>query len=363
MTVNGLLDWTYFGNSVRAWLIAAGVLVVTTALLVLIKRLAAGRLSRVAERTDTHLDNLVVDLVARTRVFFLLTLGAAAALAALTVTPRAATVLWRLFVCVFVVQGALWANGVVHFWVARYTARRDASDAGSVMMLSAMGVVIRLVLWAVALLLVLDNFGVDVTALIAGLGVGGIAVALAVQNILGDALGALSIVLDKPFIVGDFIVVDDLSGTVEYVGLKTTRLRSISGEQLVFSNGDLLKSRIRNYKRMFERRVVFTFGVTYGTPRAKLAELPSIVRRLVEGQKDTRFDRAHFARYSESSLDFEVVYYVKVPDYGRYMDIQQAINLALLDECASRGIEFAYPTRTLYIAPPVAAEQVAAAAP
>ncbi len=363
MDFTGFLDWTYFGNSIRAWLTAAAVLVVTTAVLLLIRRLVADRLSKIAARTTTHIDNLIVDLVRRTRMFFLLALGASAALTALAVTPHTASVLWRLFVFAFVIQGALWANGVVVFWVARYTAQRDVTDAGSVMMLSAMGVVVRIVLWAVAILLVLDNFGVDVTALIAGLGVGGIAVALAVQNVLGDALGALSIVLDKPFVVGDFIVVDELAGTVEYVGLKTTRVRSLSGEQLVFANSDLLKSRIRNFKRLFERRILFSFGVVYQTTRAQLADIPGIVRQVVEAQTDTRFDRAHFKKYGDSSLDFEVVYYVLVPDYNRYMDIQHAINLGLFDAFASRGIEFAYPTRTIFLSPPAEAQPAGAATP
>ncbi len=173
------------------------------------------------------------------------------------------------------------------------------------------------------LLLALDNLGVDVTALVAGLGVGGIAVALAVQSILGDLFASLSIVLDKPFVIGDFIIVGDLLGTVENVGIKTTRVRSLSGEQLIFSNADLLNSRIRNYGRMYERRVVFTVGVTYDTPRHKLEDF---------------------------SLDFETVYYVQDPAYNLYMDIQQAINLELYQRFADEGIEFAYPTQTLFLA-------------
>jgi small-conductance mechanosensitive channel len=205
-----------------------------------------------------------------------------------------------------------------------------------------MGFVGRLVLWTAVLLLVLENLGVDVTALIAGLGVGGIAVALAVQNILGDLFASLSIVLDKPFAVGDFLIIDDFLGSVEHVGLKTTRLRSLSGEQLIFSNADLLGSRIRNYGRMFERRVVFTLGVTYQTPREKLVQIPIIIRKAIEEQEKVRFDRSHFQAYGDFSLNFETVYYVLAPDYN-------AINLRIHERFEQEGIEFAYPTQTLLV--------------
>jgi len=198
--------------------------------------------------------------------------------------------------------------------------------------------------------------GVDITALIAGLGIGGIAVALALQNVLGDLFASLSIVLDKPFVIGDFIIVDDLLGTVEHIGLKTTRVRSLFGEQLVFSNSDLLNSRIRNYKRMHERRIVFSLGVTYQTPYEKLAAIPDIIREIIELQEQVRFDRAHFKEYGDFALEFEIVYYMLVPDYNAYMDTQQAINLALYERFEKEGISFAYPTQTLY----VSAEQRAA---
>jgi len=170
-----------------------------------------------------------------------------------------------------------------------------------------------------------------------------------VQNVLGDLFASLSIVLDKPFAVGDFLIIDEHMGAVEHVGLKTTRIRSLSGEQLVFSNSDLLKSRIRNYGRMFERRVVFKFAVTYQTPRDKLKIIPQIVRESILELDKVRFDRAHFQAYGASSLDFEIVYYVLAPDYNLYMDIQQAINLRIHERFEQEGIDFAYPTQTVYV--------------
>jgi small-conductance mechanosensitive channel len=208
----------------------------------------------------------------------------------------------------------------------------------------------KLVLWSVALLLVLENLNFDVSALVASLGVGGIAVALAAQNILGDLFASLSILFDKPFVVGDFIFVGDMMGTVEKVGLKTTRVRSLFGEQLVFSNNDLLSSRIKNYKRMEERRVVFTLGVTYQTNAEQLELIPGIIKETIENQEKVRFDRSHFKGYGDFALLFETVYWVTDPDYNLYMDIQQRINLELFRHFEEQGIEFAYPTQTIHLA-------------
>jgi small-conductance mechanosensitive channel len=216
--------------------------------------------------------------------------------------------------------------------------------------LAVIGFVVRVLIWALVALLTLDNLGIDVTALVAGLGIGGIAVALAVQNILGDLFASLSITFDKPFVVGDFLIVDDFLGSVEYIGIKSTRLRSLSGEQIVLSNADLLKSRIRNYGRMVERRVLFATSVTYETPVEKLERVAPLIREIVQAQPDTRFDRSHFAKHGPSSLDFETVYYVLSADYNRYMDIQQAINLRLHREFARIGIEFAYPVQRIFVA-------------
>ena len=215
--------------------------------------------------------------------------------------------------------------------------------------LGALGFVAKALIWAIFVLLILQNLGVEITALLAGVSVGGIAVALAVQNVLGDLLGSLSIILDKPFMIGDYIVVGEYSGTVEHVGLKSTHIRSVSGEQLVFSNSDLLNSRIRNYKRMQERRAVFTLGVTYDTPVEKLAAIPQMVEELVEEQEQTRFSRCHFKSFGSFSLDIETVFYMTVPDYDAYMDVQQAINLGLYRGFAREGIEFAFPTQTVHM--------------
>ena len=209
--------------------------------------------------------------------------------------------------------------------------------------------VIRALIWTVAVLFFLDNIGFKISTVIAGLGIGGIAVGLAAQAVLKDLFSYFSIIFDRPFELGDFIIVGDYLGTVEYIGAKTTRIRSLGGEQLIFSNTDLTDSRVRNYKRMEKRRVGFKLGVTYDTNHQKLQEIPKIIEAAIKSIKDTAFDRAHFSSYGDFSLIFEVVYYVLSSDYNKYMDIQQEINLAINKEFSLRKIEFAYPTQTIYL--------------
>jgi small-conductance mechanosensitive channel len=285
----------------------------------------------------------------RTRHFFLVVIAATAASLVLALPDRARDNLRVVATLAVLLQMGIWANKAVALWLRHVASRKAATDVASVTTINALGILARMILWVIVFLLALETFGVDVTALIAGLGIAGIAVALAVQNVLGDLLASLSIVLDKPFLVGDFIVVDTFSGTVEEVGLKTTRVRSISGEQVIFSNADLLKARVRNYKRMTERRIVFSFGVEYDTPPEVMEQIPGIVRDIIGGIEQTRVDRAHFFRFGASSLDFEVVYFVTVPEYNVYMDIQQRINLELLRRLGALGVAFAFPTQTLIV--------------
>jgi small-conductance mechanosensitive channel len=352
MQVSDALDYlnaTYLGNSLKTWLIAVFVGVGTLAVLGLARRILERRLSSLAARTGTDIDDLAVDLVRITRFFFPLFIALYIGSRPLAMTPTLDRVIGGAMVIALLVQFALWGNAVIAFWITRYMQSRMKEDAAAATTIGALRFIAKLVLWTVVLLLALDNLGMDITTLVAGLGVGGIAVALALQSVLGDLFASLSIVLDKPFVIGDFIIVGDFLGTVEHIGLKTTRLRSLSGEQLVFANGDLLSSRIRNYKRMAERRIVFSFGVVYQTAADKLEVIPGIVREIVESQAKTRFDRAHFKAFGDFSLNFEVVYYVLEPEYNLYMDIQQQINMALYRRLEQEGIEFAYPTQTLYV--------------
>jgi small-conductance mechanosensitive channel len=229
---------------------------------------------------------------------------------------------------------------------------KKADDASAKTAIGAMGCMGKLVIWSVILILSLQNLGVNVSTLLAVGGVGGIAIALAVQGLLKDLFASISILLDKPFQVGDFIIVQDMMGTVVHIGLKTTRVKALSGEQIVFANDDLLGARIRNFKQMQERRIVFKVGVTYQTPVDKVEAIPGMIRGIVEAQPKLRFDRCHFQALGPYSLDFETVYIMQDPDYARYMDTQQAINLALMRTFEAKGIEFAYPTQTLIVEKP-----------
>jgi small-conductance mechanosensitive channel len=337
------------GNTPVRWGAAAAVAVGAFLLLHLIRAVAVSRLGKHARSTKTDLDDLFVDLVRRTNSLFLGAVALYAGSAVLDLTPAISLTVQHVFAIALFLQVGVWVNYLMMFLVQRYVAHKSADHPSGLAMVGLLTFVGQIGVWSLVVLLTLDNLGFDVTALIAGLGVGGVAIALALQNVLGDTLASLSIILDKPFEIGDFIVVGELTGTVERIGIKTTRVRSLSGEQLIFGNHDLLSSRVRNYKRMYERRIVFAFGVTYQTEPDELERIPALVREIVESIADTRFDRAHFKQFGDSSLDFEVVYYVTVPDYNRYMDVQQAINIGLYRRLSERGVDFAYPSRTLFL--------------
>lgn len=343
------MRYLLFDNDLLAWAIAVGIGAAVALLLFAARRLLVRRLERFAASTTTYLDDLAAMVLSATNPLFIVLMGAYAGSHWLVLPEKTSSVLARVAIAVALVQVARWGDVGVHGWLRHYRARRHAHDAASTTSTAALGFVARAAIWLVIILMILDNFGVNITTLVASLGIGGIAVALALQNILGDLFSSLSIVLDKPFEVGDFITVDDIAGTVEHVGLKTTRIRGLGGEQVVFSNSDLLQSRIRNYKRMQTRRIVFGIGVTYEIGKRQLLMVPDILREAVTAQPQVAFDRAHFKSYGASSIDFEVVYNVQVPDYGVYMDVQQAINVVIFERFADEGIEFAYPTQTVYL--------------
>jgi small-conductance mechanosensitive channel len=336
-------------NTVVPWLLVAAIATVVFLVLLMLRALVSAQLKRISEHTKSDIWPVLLATVRRTKLPFMLILALFAGLLVVDLPDKIRHVVQSITMITLLLQLGLWLAIALHVSVERYHERKMVEDPSEVTVLSLLKFFGRIVIWSLITLLILDNLGVNITTLIAGLGVGGIAVALALQTVLGDLFASLSIVLDKPFEVGDFLIVGELLGTVEYVGLKTTRLRSLSGEQLVFSNSDLLNSRIRNFGRMYERRVVFKIGVTYQTPREKLTRIPTIVREAIERQAKTRFDRSHFFEYGDFSLNFESVYYVLGPDYNEYMDIQQAINLYIHEQFEKEGIEFAYPTQTLFI--------------
>jgi small-conductance mechanosensitive channel len=344
---------TYFPALAAAdWprLAAAGAVATVALLLLWVARsLIVRKHAQFARTEPTERLEILLAAASRTTLPFMLVISVFTGLVTFGVKPGPDGFLHSLLAIVLFWQAGLWASTALAEWLEhrrKVTINEDKAAAGSI---GIIRFVARAAIWVMVLLLTLDNLGIDITALVAGLGIGGIAVALAMQNVLGDLLASLSIALDQPFVLGDFLVIGDHMGTIEYIGIKTTRLRSLTGEQIVMSNADLLSSRLRNFGRMYERRVTFTVGVTYETPRDTLRKLAPALRAIIESQDDVRFDRAHFAKYGAYSLDFEVVYYVLSPDFGRYMDVQQAINFRIHEEFEELGAEFAYPTQTLLL--------------
>ncbi len=348
--VDTLFTAEIFENPTVRWAAALGIVVLASLVLALVKRFAVRRLEALSEhRTLETLDH-AARVVDKTNFLLYLAVGGWLALPVLRMTETTAGRLHKVLVVLFFLQVARWAAEGVDQAVESYRERAELEeDPSRTTALSALGVLGKGLVWIAIAVLIIDNLGFDITALVASLGIGGIAIALAVQNILGDLFASLSIIVDKPFVNGDFIIVGEYMGTVERIGMKTTRIRSLGGEQLIFSNQDLLQSRIRNYKRMDERRVVFQLGVVYRTTTDEVREIPDLIREIIESTDQTRFDRSHFSQFGESALEFEVVYWVLSPEYPVYMDIHQSIMLRLLEEFRSRGIEIAYPTRTVHV--------------
>jgi len=343
------LQQEYLGNTLEAWMTAAGIAVAVLLVLRILQYVVTRKFAHLADKTSTEIDDLIVGVLKKTKLLFLSIFSLHIGLRSVVIPERAEQISETIFVIALLLQIGVWGSATILFWLNRIVRKRMAEDASSATTMTVLGFVSRLALWSVVLLIALDSVGVNITGLATGLGIGGVAVALALQSILGDIFASLSIALDKPFVIGDFIIVGEFLGTVEHIGLKTTRLRSLSGEQLVFSNTDLLKSRIRNYKRMFERRVLFSVGITYETPLDKVERVSGMIANIVQAQPKARFDRSHFKEFGDSAFVFEVVYYVKSPDFNVYMDIQQSINLDIARRFQSEGIEFAYPTRTLHV--------------
>jgi small-conductance mechanosensitive channel len=318
--------------------------------LVLVGRAIRRRYRALQATEGVEMAEHLLGVLSRTSMVFKLAVSVYLGLRVVELPERAGVVVQAAITLAVFWQIGAWASAAFTAWLDRKREDSLANDRAMVGSISIIGLVARVLIWVLVVLLALDNLGVNITAMVAGLGIGGVAVALALQNILGDLFASLAIALDKPFVVGDFLAVGEVVGTVECIGIKSTRLRSLSGEQVVVSNADLLGSRVRNYGRMQERRADFALGVAYDTDVQQMEAVPDIVRGIVDAQEHARFDRCHFAGFGAYSLDFECVYFVRSPDFAVHMNTRQAINLAILREFQRRGIEFAYPTQTLLLA-------------
>jgi small-conductance mechanosensitive channel len=347
--LEALLDKTYLGNTTLQWLIALAIAAGIFFILLLLRRLIRSHYKRLAATPQTELMEVPLSVGSRTTVLFILMCAVFLGVQAVELPAKFGKVLATAFTISAFWQAGLWITTAVLESLERKRRASMEIDRAVVGTLGIIGFIARVVIWSFVLLLTLDNLGIEIKPLLAGLGIGGLAVALAVQNILGDLLASLTIALDRPFVVGDSLSVDEFNGTVEYIGIKSTRLRSLSGEQIIIPNANLLSSRLRNNARMSERRAVFVISLSQETPTTKLANIPALIRSLIAAHKDTRFDRAHFSKIGATSFDFEAVYIVLTPDYTRYMDIQQDINLRLLEALEREDITFAYPTQRLWL--------------
>jgi len=344
----GILNQEVFRNRVADYLVFTAILIGGFLIITTLKRMILWRLRRWAETTVTKVDDFLIDIfrkmlvpLAYYGVFFL-----AAKNLNLNPFPERVIEVAGIFLIAFLVAQFLVASA--KFGIRSYSETTEKGSARERALKGFMSL-IRIVVWGLATVFFLDNLGFRINSVIAGLGIGGIAIALAAQNVLGDLFAYFIIMFDRPFEIGDFIVVGDSMGVIDRFGVKTTRISSLGGEQIIISNKDLTDSRVRNYRRMEKRRVVFRLGVTYQTPLDKLKEIPGIIAGIIRGIEETAFDRAHFFSYGDSSLVFEVVYYVTGSDYTKYMNIQEQINFRIHEEFEKRKIEFAYPTQTLYL--------------
>jgi small-conductance mechanosensitive channel len=346
----GASESIFYGNSVADWLIAGVIAAAVWSGLSLVRRLIASRSKRYMTEHRSTPVRLLFYLLGNTKQFLIFALALSAGQEDLTFPPKLQHVVSNLVLILILAQVGLWAGRSVRFYLEIKEMERgvDRTFAGS---LNIIDFVARMLIWSLLILVALDNLGVNITALLAGLGVGGVAVALSLQNVLGDLFASLSIALDKPFVVGDRLNIDTFSGAVEHIGIKTTRLRSDSGEQIILSNADILKSRVRNYGRMTEQRTLMTIRVTYATPGDKLREIPKLLEGIVREHATARFDRCHLQALGESALQFELSYFVQQPKLNPLMDLQQAVNFRIIDEFRRLGVEFAYPTQRVVLEP------------
>ncbi|EZQ19901.1 mechanosensitive ion channel protein MscS [Halopseudomonas bauzanensis] len=330
----------------RSLWLQLGILVTVTLATYLLLSIALRVVSRQLEQRDKGTQSRVFyfasELLRSTSKLLIFAFALMIGLKTVELAPRWESAMSHGWFIALAFQIALWLDHAVKLWTDSLTRDGKARNPVTTTLL---GIIMRIVIWTMMLLSILANLGVDITAMIASLGVGGIAIALAVQTLLSDMFASMSIGIDKPFEIGDFVVFGEVAGTIEHIGLKTTRIRALSGEQIVIANADLLSQIVHNYKRMNTRRIVFTFGVSYHTPANQVREVGAQIKRIIDSTEKTKFDRAHFFAFNESQLTFEVVHIVQTADYNQYMDIQQEINLQLLQALRDMDVEFAFPIR------------------
>ncbi|MBN1275741.1 mechanosensitive ion channel family protein [Candidatus Woesearchaeota archaeon] len=348
--IETVLATAFWGNTVQDYAIATGMLIAGILVLWFFKFVIIQRFKRLAERTKNDLDDMVIEAGNAIGWPFYVILSVFVALKSLSVHPALDKGVYFLLIITLTFYAGRIVHKIISFFAEKWDKKNDKK--GSVAhspIVNMLKTFAQAVLWIIVILVILDNLGFDVTTMLAGIGIGGVAIAIALQGILSDVFASVSIYFDKPFEVGDFIIIGADMGTVEKIGIKSTRIRTLQGQELVVSNQELTSSRINNYKKMQRRRIVFSFGVTYDTPASKLQRIPGVVKKIIDKEDLADIDRCHFKSFDDSSLTFEVVYYMKVSDYNKYMDTQQSINLEIVKAFDKAKIEMAFPTRTVHL--------------
>ena len=347
---NSIINYSIGQIAVKDFLIALLVFFVLLAVLKIFREIILGKLKKAAEKTKTEIDDVFIKIIKNIAPPFYFLVALYAALKYLTLPDFFGKIIDCLFILAIAIQVGRSLQIFIDFGVKKITkGKKEKISLRDKRQIQIVALVLKILLWSFVVLIILSNFGINITSLIAGLGIGGVAIAFALQNILTDIFSSFSIYFDKPFEEGDFIVVGKDRGIVKKIGIKSTRVQTLGGEELIVSNKELTNTRIHNYKKMEKRRIVFNFGVTYGVSAKKLKKAQLIVKEIIEKIELAKLDRVHFKEFGDFSLNFEVVYYVLTSDYVLYMDIQQKINLTLMEKLEEEGIEFAYPTYTVFL--------------
>jgi len=342
------LNQSFLGNTFEKYIIALGIFLGSLIIIIIFKKVILSRLKKWSEKTKTDLDDFLIKEIEKSLMPVIYLGVFLLAVNSLSLNPKVANSIKVITVIIITIILIKVFVSVLKYAFNIYMDKREYALERK-RQLKGISSIVTFLIWSIGLLFLLDNLGFEISTVIAGLGVGGIAIALAAQAVLGDLFSYFVIFFDRPFEIGDYIVVGDKRGVVEYIGVKTTKVRSLGGELLVFRNTDLTDSRIHNFKKMARRRVVFNLGVVYQTKASTLKQIPGIVEKIIDKQENATYERGHFSSYGDSSLNFEFVYYVESSKYVEYMDIQQSINLTIFEEFEKLGIEFAYPTQTIFI--------------
>ena len=347
--MNAVWQMVFWGNTVLAYTLVLVGIVLTWMVIRIVRKYLLKILEKLSQRTTNRFDDLFLCVADQFILPWLFVFINYNIILQLQLHPKAAKILAGAFAFVTMFYAVRLVNNLIQISISGYMRRRGESE-DRIRHLHGLLVVVKLIVWAIGLLTLANNFGFNVSTLLASLGIGGVAIALASQAILGDLFGYLVIFFDKPFEIGDFVIISaDVMGTVEYIGIKTTRIRSLSGEQLIISNTNMTNSTIRNYKRMERRRVVFRIMIPHKTPLKKVQLVPGLMTDIVKAQQNIQFDRAHLAELGTYSINYEIVYYLLTDDYNKFMDTQQAILYSIREAFDRHGIEFAYPTQNLFV--------------